>query len=142
MAEQIAREMDVPPIIASGETTLIQLAAILEKATAVISVDTSPTQICQALKKPSVVLMGAGIPAWNGPLSGEPMILLQKLDSTENIVEHWNFSAGICHSSCCCSRLTNIRVEDVLEALEHVIIQPPETIQTTLHVNFLEPVAL
>jgi heptosyltransferase I len=121
MVERIAQELDVPPIIAAGETTLLHFAALLKKAMAVISVDTAPTQICQALKKPAVILMGAGNPAWNGPLAGEPMIMLQKLSQQENAVEFCNWSAGFCHSSLCSSRLKNISVSDVLLALERVL---------------------
>lgn len=120
LGERIAQGMEVPPLIATGETTLIQFAALLERARAVISIDTSPTQICQALKKPSVILMGAGNPAWNGPLAGEPMIMLQKLCPNENKVEHCNFAAGICHTDFCESRLRNISVADVITALEKV----------------------
>lgn len=121
LAEQIARGMTVPPLIAAGETTLLQFAALLQKATAVVSVDTSPTQICQALKKPAVILMGAGNILWNGPLAGEPMIMLQKLTAEENHVEHCDFGAGICHHPYCESRLQNIQVQDVILALEEIL---------------------
>ena len=121
LAEKIACWMAVPPLIATGETTLLQFAALLQKATAVISVDTSPTQICQALKKPAVILMGAGNLAWNGPLPGEPMIMLQKLTAEENRVEYCDFGSGICHHASCESRLKNIQVQEVILALEKVL---------------------
>ncbi|MCB9133804.1 MAG: glycosyltransferase family 9 protein [Anaerolineales bacterium] len=120
LAEQIAHGMGTPPILATGETTMLQFAAILKLSTAVISVDTAPTQICQALNKPSVILMGAGNPAWNGPLEGEPMVMLQKLKPEENKVEHCHFAAGICHTNFCESRLKNISVENVVTALKKV----------------------
>ena len=122
LAESIAQKMDTRPLIACGETDLIQFAALLDKADFVVAVDTAPTQICQALKKPAVVLMGAGNPAWNGPLPGEPMIMLQKWSPEEEEPQLCDFAAGICHNSYCRSRLSGIQVEEVLAALQRVFV--------------------
>ena len=108
LAEQIAGAMKNRPIIVTDHTTLPQLAALLSQAQLVISVDTAPTQICQALKVPSVILMGAGNPVWNGPLPGEPMIMLQDWDSSEEGTQLCDFAAGACHGLNCRSRLINI----------------------------------
>jgi heptosyltransferase II len=118
VAEEIAEGLHERPIIAAGQTTLRQFAALLTRTALVVAVDTAPTQICQALGIPAVILMGAGNPAWNGPLPGEPMVMLQRWDAAEEGTMRCDFAAGTCHGPHCRSRLVGISVEDVLGAAE------------------------
>ncbi len=121
LARQISQGLRIKPIIAAGETTLPQLSSIINRASLVVSVDTVPTQICQAMKIPSVILMGAGNPAWNGPLPDEPMIMLQEWDPVEEGTQLCNFAAGFCHGLNCRSRLIDINVDHVLQSVETVL---------------------
>jgi ADP-heptose:LPS heptosyltransferase len=127
LAHQIAQGVDQPPIIAAGRTTLRQFAALLARTSLVVAVDTAPTQICQALQIPSVILMGAGNPAWNGPLPGEPMVMLQNWDPADEKTMHCNFAAGTCHTPHCRSRLLGISVADALSAAATFLPQPTAT---------------
>jgi ADP-heptose:LPS heptosyltransferase len=129
LAQQIAQGLDTPPIIAAGRTTLRQFAALLARTSLVVAVDTAPTQICQALHIPSVILMGAGNPAWNGPLPGEPMVMLQNWDQADEKTMRCDFAAGTCHGPHCRSRLLGITVHDVLAAADP-FLSPPTTIST------------
>lgn len=124
LIEQIADGLAEPPIIAAGRTSLRQFAALLTRTALVVAVDTAPTQICQALRIPSVILMGAGNPAWNGPLPGEPMTMLQNWDPAEEGTLRCDFAAGTCHGPHCRSRLVGIDVDDVMAAVEPFVHVP------------------
>lgn len=126
LGEEIAEGMEHEPIILAGQTTPLQFAAILNRSALVVSVDALPTQICQALETPAVVLMGAGNKMWNGPLGDEPMIMLQEWNPAEEGTQPCDFAAGFCHGSLCRSRLAEITVEDVLIAAESIAFSPPE----------------
>jgi ADP-heptose:LPS heptosyltransferase len=123
LARAIAERLNGRAIVAAGETSLRQFAALLSLAGLVVAVDTAPTQICQALSIPAVVLMGAGNPAWNGPLPGEPMIMLQRWDPADEATMRCDFAAGACHGPHCRSRLLGITVADVLQAARQILEQ-------------------
>jgi ADP-heptose:LPS heptosyltransferase len=123
LAEAIQARLGGQAIVAAGQTTLRQFAALLAQAALVVAVDTAPTQICQALAIPAVILMGAGNPAWNGPLPGEPMIMLQQWDPADEGTLRCDFAAGTCHGPNCRSRLNGIAVADVLRAARQILAQ-------------------
>jgi heptosyltransferase-1 len=136
LARAIDRGLRERAVIAAGETTLRQFAALLQRAALVVAVDTAPTQICQAFGIPAVILMGAGNPAWNGPLPGEPMVMLQRWDPADEKSLRCDFAAGACHGPNCRSRLGEISVGEALRAAEQmmgekgrrvgVVTAPPE----------------
>jgi len=58
LAESICHLSEVPVSIAAGRTSLMQSAAILEKCSAVVAVDTALLHIAVGLDKPSIGLFG------------------------------------------------------------------------------------
>ena len=125
MAQRIVEAVDPEHrhrvLVAAGETSLGQFAAIIEAAYLVLAVDASPTQICQALDVPAVVLMGAGNPAWNGPVAGERMIMLQEWDNDDPRPEICDWSSGACNGPNCSTRLEDISVTHVLENVDQLL---------------------
>lgn len=81
LADQITRAMRQPATVLAGQTTLRQLAAVLEQAALVVSNDTGILHVAAALGRPVVALYGPTSPALTGPL-GEPqrMAVLQHPD--------------------------------------------------------------
>jgi ADP-heptose:LPS heptosyltransferase len=121
MAEEIVSGIDGRALIAAGETTLGQFAALIDEADLVLAVDTAPTQICQALGVPAVVMMGAGNPAWNGPTSEEPMVMLQEWDNDNAPPQVCDWAAGACNGPKCTSRLVDISVSQVLASADDLL---------------------
>ena len=118
LAERIAAGIDGRVLNAAGETSLSQFAALIDQADMVLSVDASPTQICQARDKPAVILMGAGNPAWNGPVGDEPMRMLQEWDNDNPRPEICDWAAGACNGPQCTTRLEDISVTQVIESVD------------------------
>lgn len=112
-------------LTATGETTLGQYSALIGAADLVVAIDAAPTQVCQALDKPAVIMMGAGNPAWNGPVPGEPMVMLQEWDNDNPRPEICQWAAGACNGPQCSSRLEDITVEQVLRSVDEVLVGLP-----------------
>jgi ADP-heptose:LPS heptosyltransferase len=120
MAQDIVDGVSGRCFNSAGETTLGQLAALISLSFLVVAVDTAPTQICQALKTPAVVMMGDGTMSWNGPIEGEPMVMLQELDPNRP-EEICRWSDGACNGPQCTSRLEGIDVGTVIESAVRVL---------------------
>lgn len=121
MADRIVQGIpDDRCVNAAGETTLGQFSAFVSIASLVVAVDTAPTQICQALNIPAVIMMGDGTLSWNGPIGDEPMIMLQELDP-DRPPEVCRWEDGACNGPLCTSRLTGISAAAVLESTEVVL---------------------
>lgn len=122
LAAKIAEGMQKQkPIDATSKTTLRQFAAILSMADMVVSVDTAPTQICQALRVPAVVMVGEGNAVWNSPLGDEPMVMLHNWDPEREENLQCDFAAGACNGPRCSSRLVDITTRKVLGAIEELM---------------------
>ena len=120
-AEKIVANIDGPAFIAAGETTLGQFAALIEASDLVLAVDTAPTQVCQALAVPAVVMMALGNPVWNGPVAGEPIVMLQEWDNDNPRPELCRWASGACNGPMCSSRLEDISVTQVLGSVEDLL---------------------
>lgn len=121
MTEQIVQGVPGGRCLNSaGETTLGQFSAFVSLASLVVAVDTAPTQICQAMNIPAVIMMGDGTMSWNGPIGDEPMIMLQELDPNRP-PEICSWEDGACNGPKCTSRLTGISEDVVLESTEVVL---------------------
>jgi heptosyltransferase-2 len=123
MAQEIVGGVAGRCVNSAGETTLGTFAALISMAKLVVAVDTAPTQICQALKIPSVIMMGDGTMSWNGPIGDEPMVMLQELDPNRP-EEVCRWSDGACNGPLCTSRLEAITVDSVLESTVEVLSRP------------------
>ena len=123
LTETIARNIAGRVINAAGTTNLPQFAALLNRANLVISVDTAPTQICQALNIPAVILMGAGNKTWTSQEPEQNIIILQDEETADDEMTLCNFGAGTCHNSFCRSRLAGIQLRRVLHAAEKLLTE-------------------
>ena len=75
MLEQIAGRMLIKPAIAGGTLTFRQVAALLARASLVISGDTGPMHVAAALGTPAVALFGPTSIANLAPLAGRVLPL-------------------------------------------------------------------
>jgi len=71
LARTIQQAMHQPATVIAGQTTLRQLAALLEQAQLLVSNDTGILHVAAALGRPVVALYGPTSPSLTGPL-GEP----------------------------------------------------------------------
>jgi len=71
MAQQIAAQMSSQALLAAGETTLGELAALLGRCRLVVGVDSGPMHLAVAQGVPTVHLFGPVDPARFGPW-GDP----------------------------------------------------------------------
>lgn len=67
MAEQIQKRMPTSPIVLTGQLTLMQLAATLERCSVVVTGDTGPMHLALAVGTPVVALFGPADPRVSGP---------------------------------------------------------------------------
>lgn len=82
LAERIARQMADEPIICAGETSLGQLAAIMQRSALVIGVDSGPLHLAVALGVPTVHLFGPVDERTFGPCgdSARHIVLTSQMD--------------------------------------------------------------
>ncbi len=80
LAKLVTECSKIPPIDLTGKTTLRQLAAILQKATAVVGGDTGPLHLATALGTPVVELMGPTDEARNGPYGLKNIAIVARHD--------------------------------------------------------------
>ncbi|MBP8955251.1 MAG: glycosyltransferase family 9 protein, partial [Armatimonadetes bacterium] len=67
LAEGIARDSGIDPLCTAGKTTLLQLAAVLDRCEVLVTGDTGPQHIAYALGKHVVSLFGPANPLSTGP---------------------------------------------------------------------------
>lgn len=123
MIDSIIAGIDGTTINGVGATTLGQFAALIEQSSLVLAVDTAPTQICQALDIPAVILMGAGNPLWNGPVPGEAMLMLQEWDNDNPRPEICDWASGACNGPNCTTRLEDVTVTQVLDSVDDLLVR-------------------
>lgn len=72
---RVVSGLDRPPAISDGGLTFRQTAAIIDRASLLVSGDTGPMHAAAALGTPYTALFGATSPEWYGPLSGGGLCL-------------------------------------------------------------------
>ena len=114
LADAVLADCADRPLDLVGRTSLLQLGALLERSSAVVSADTGPMHMATAVGTPVVALFGAADPARTGPV-GEGHLVLQ--------------AAGIscvpCRSRSCSSEkklacMEAISADEVLAALKTI----------------------
>ena len=123
LTTRIAQNIAGPVINAAGHTDIPRFATLLNAATMVIAVDTAPTQICQALNKTAVILMGSGNMTWLGKEFPANLTILQDNETADAHNPHCQFGAGTCHSQFCSSNLANIQLGHVMRAVSKQMAQ-------------------
>jgi len=75
LIETIVRRMHEQPVNLAGKTSLIQLAALLQRANLLITGDSGPMHIAAAVGTPLIAIHGPTDPAKSGPVSPHATIL-------------------------------------------------------------------
>jgi heptosyltransferase-2 len=91
LAEAIIGQMtakEVPPIDATGHTSILQFAALLKRLNLLICVNSAASQVGLAVGTPTLNLVGYENPVWTAPLKREPMTIIRGCDDS-NAVEYW-----------------------------------------------------
>ncbi len=116
--QQIQDRMTSTSISIAGETSLLQLAAVISQAGLCVSVDSAAHDLAQALGVPAVVLAGPTMP--ESP-TGRPLHLINRtLPQNRGTILgcQARFPLGLCHDySCPFAGLKNISVDRVLDAM-------------------------
>lgn len=74
LADTLCRSIEKEAVNMAGETTVMQLAALLERCAAVVSNDTGPMHLACAVGTPVVAVMGPTDPAATGPLGAHLIV--------------------------------------------------------------------
>ena len=115
----LVAQMSCDPFLIAGDFTFRQMAALLDRASLLISGDTGPMHVASALKTPQVALFGPTSPQWYGPLSSTAISLMHPVP------------CGPCDQKYCpntgedfekCMRL--ITVEEALESAASLLSSP------------------
>ena len=116
---RIAQMIAPAPVTAAGVLTFREMAALLSRASLVVSGDTGPMHVAAAVGAPNVGLFGSTSPAWYGPLESRGISLIRPVP------------CGPCDQKNCpntgedfekCMRL--LEVPEVLAAAERLLAHP------------------
>lgn len=118
LAESIASSAASKPIVMTGQTTLLQLGAILKKCGVLVSGDTGPLHIAAAVNTRVVALFGAADPARTGPRG-----------PGHRVIQAMNVPCIPCRSRVCTHHIEracmqNISVQQVLDAIHDILNKP------------------
>ncbi len=76
MAHELGRKLNHPAVVdAAGQTTLVQLAAVLKKAAAAVGPDSGPGHLAAAVGTPFVALFGPTSPQRTAPFGYEDLVV-------------------------------------------------------------------
>ena len=112
LAHQIARMTKAKPIIAAGRTSLMELAALIQRCQVFIVSDTAPLHIAAALGVPTVALFGSTDPARHAPPSSLLRVLRHALPCSP-CYRPTCYRLGTGHMEC----MRRLSVEAVFEAV-------------------------
>ncbi|GFE58125.1 glycosyltransferase family 9 protein [Geobacter sp. AOG1] len=115
LAEAIVSSMKSPVLDLVGRTTLLQLGAVLQRCTTIVTGDTGPLHMATAVGTTAVALFGAINPERTGPV-GEG----------HSVIRHPEVPCVPCVTDRCVNPVVmecmkNISVEEVLRVVERVI---------------------
>lgn len=112
LGEEILSSMRERAVLFCGETTLKQLAALLKRATLVISGDTGAMHVAQSQGTKVIALFGPTHPRLTGPSGTHPQVILRKEVGCNDDPPCYYVH---CPDNIC---MKAIQVEDVLDAIE------------------------
>ena len=116
LAEGIARDSGIDPLCTAGKTTLLQLAAVLDRCEVLVTGDTGPQHIAYALGKHVVSLFGPANPLSTGPY-GPGHAVIQHPFPCQPCYAH-----PTCKDFAC---MKAILVDEVLDAVARVLAKAP-----------------
>jgi ADP-heptose:LPS heptosyltransferase len=110
LAEEFVQKCRIKPVNAVGRTSLLELAALIEKCSVYITSDSAPLHIASAVKTPYVALFGPTDPKRHAP-PGRGIILRK------------NLKCSPCYSSQCRDYdcMKKINVEEVAGSAEEFL---------------------
>ena len=118
LCRAIAEQMTTKPIVAAGETSLGELAAIMARCQLVLGVDSGPLHLAVAMGTPTVHLFGPVDSRAFGPW-GDPahhIVVTSEMDCIP--CNRLDYAPAELHQHPC---VRNITVEQVLEAVQRLI---------------------
>lgn len=113
LAEDIRSVMAAVPVMASGRTSLKQLAALLERADLVVANDTGPMHMAVAVGAKTIALFGPTSPRLTGPYGKGSYRVISKDISCD--IPCYDLS---CKDHRC---MSSIKVEDVLKEAKEML---------------------
>ncbi len=100
-----------------GQTTLVQLVAVLARATLLVSNDSGAMHLAAALGRPQVALFGSTNPAWTGPINPGAAVLYRQ----EPCSPCYGRTCKFGHTRC----LVELRPEGVAEQAQSLLVAAP-----------------
>jgi len=117
-AEAVQPSLDNPIPSLVGKCSLLELAAVMEKAVALITGDTGPMHVAVSVGLPVVALFGPANPVRTGPYSPSAVVLQKPRECQPCYGRHCKF--GQEPPPC----MLDISVEEVVERVEEVLGLP------------------
>ncbi|MFH1867923.1 MAG: lipopolysaccharide heptosyltransferase II [Candidatus Omnitrophota bacterium] len=112
LAEDIISMSSNSAVSICGKTTLKELAAVMKRASVVISNDSGPMHISVSQRTPTVAIFGPTSPSITGPYGSSDYIILHK----------WHDCRIPCYAECSDYRcMEAISVDDVVEAVKKML---------------------
>lgn len=127
LQREIVAGLDGPVVQAAGTTTLGELVALVRHLDLLVTVNSAPAAIAQAVGTPSVVLLGPEDPRLTGLMAGERVGVVQ---GTERLAPgswcefgRWGVLSG-CDSPMCrgVGGLDQVRVDDVTAVAMRILL--------------------
>ena len=112
LGEKIAGGMREKPVLLCGDTSLKELAAVLKRASLVVSNDTGAMHVAQSQGTKVVALFGPTSPDLTGPSGRHPKVILHKEVGCNDDPPCYYVN---CPDTIC---MKAIQVEDVLDAIQ------------------------
>ncbi|MFQ5990104.1 MAG: putative lipopolysaccharide heptosyltransferase III [Candidatus Methylomirabilales bacterium] len=113
IAESIQQQMESPAIVVAGETSILQLAAVLGRCRLFIGNDNGPMHIAAAVGTPVVALFGPTDPREWGPYGNQHVTLYKGMDCRQC----WWKSTCLREESNC---LRQITIDEAMVAVRRV----------------------
>jgi lipopolysaccharide heptosyltransferase II len=110
--EEMSRQMSQPVINLTGETELLQLAALLRRSDLLVSNDSGPIHLAAAVGTPVVAIFGPTNPSRVGPYGGGHVVLRKEIDCSR-------CTRRACVRDALCMQA--IAVSEVFEAVRAVV---------------------
>ena len=121
LTRHIASSAGVPCMDLAGQLSLLELAALIERLNAYLTVDTGPAHMAAALGTPLVTLWGPGIFEQTAPISpgNPPRVLYHRVHCSPC---YGTPAMKTCKNNIC---MKEIQVEEVKRTLEEILAMEP-----------------
>ncbi len=118
IVHEVARHCRFKPLVLAGQTSIVQLAALLKRADLLLSSDSGPSHMAAALGTPQVTIFGPTDPAVYGPLNSRAVILRRDLPCSPCYDARATAECPLGHLNCMRQLLPNEVYEACLRLLQ------------------------